>query len=99
MNLDLPVFRIGDSNTYVQPGDLVWTDIIIAKSAGRGHPPVLFREPISGKVMNDGTVLLANDVFVPLRQCRICRTEIDLPSLTLDDTDAAILMFKNETLF
>lgn len=78
MNWSQPTFRIGQTNHYVQPGDFVWTDVI----EGIGSPgqmPVAVRKPISGKVVQDGTVLLADGrTVVSLDQCRLCKKVIRL---------------------
>ncbi len=78
MDCTRPVFRIGRTNQYVQPGDFVWADEMVAHTAAPGQVPVVLPEPMSGRVRLDGTVLLASGVLVPLANCRICRDVIRL---------------------
>lgn len=76
MDLDKPVFRLAD-NFYVQPGDFVWTDRIHCYQSGPDSSPVVIKEPVSGKVREDGKVLLADgETLVELANCRPCEKVI-----------------------
>lgn len=55
-----PVFRMRHSNFHVQPGDRVWTDRMVARTAAAGQMPVVTAEPECGRVLQDGTVLLSD---------------------------------------
>lgn len=75
MDFNKPVYRIGETNQYVQPGDFVWTDVLEARwppdGARLGLQPVVTEVPVSGRVQPDGKVLLACGRFVELRNCRL----------------------------
>lgn len=76
MKPDLPVFRIGETNLLVQPGDRVWTDLVVAESTDPQMMPVVRNVPAHGVVRFDGTVLLMTGKIVELRACRICEKVI-----------------------
>lgn len=77
MDFKKPVFRMGQTNFYVQPGDIVWTDRMVARIAAPGQMPVVLPEAISGRVRHDGTVLLSDgETLVPLENCRPCEKVI-----------------------
>lgn len=71
MNVDKPVFRIGQTNTYVQPGDYVWSDILVAITPSPTSLPVISTKAISGRVRQDGTVVTTDGRIILLEQCRL----------------------------
>lgn len=65
------MFRIGETNEWVKPGDHVWTDRVVLKGYSLYGTPVIEYEPVHGRVMNNGNVLLDSMLIVELRNCRI----------------------------
>lgn len=72
------MFRIGESNFYVKPGDHVWTDVVDFQGFSIHGGVVTEHRAVHGRVRPDGTVLLDSGVIVELRTCRPCEKAIRL---------------------
>lgn len=74
--MSAPVFRIGETNHHVKPGDLVWADNIEIERTPEDNTvlasAVTRRGPVRGYVTFEGTVFLVKvNRLVPLDQCRL----------------------------